>query len=357
MTILHRYLLRQSLFILGACLAIGVGVYLLADLFDRLENFLEAGLSASTILTYFVVKIPLIVSQILPAVFLISTVLQLSLMSRNRELLALQAGGISYARHIAFFLAYGLAWSVLQLFFSQFVGVYGEQEAARIWKEEVRKTQLDKRLMTNVWFKEGKRLIKLDECLPSKRTGKGVTIYELSSERLEWEKVVRAGVFEAEPNAWVLHDVEEWSPKTFAAERFETLRLELKQDLKAFIAMDPHRDPSQLPLWQLGNVIDDLRSSGSNVEGLRTVWHMKLSYAFSILVMGLLALALSAMYDNAYLNIALALLLTFAFYGLTVVLVSAGQKGFMAPAAAAWSGDALFFFLAGALLLWRFRRT
>jgi lipopolysaccharide export system permease protein len=356
-TILHRYLLKQSLFILGACLAIGVGVYLLADLFDRLENFLEAGLSAVTILTYFAVKIPLIVSQILPAVFLISTVLQLSVMSRNRELLALQAGGISYARQIVFFIGYGLAWGVLQLFFSQFVGVYGEQEASRIWKEEVRKTQLDKRVMTNVWFKEGRWLIKLDEALPSKRTGKGVTIYELSTEGLEWEKIVRAGAFEAEPNAWILHDVEEWSPKTFAAERFPILRVELKQDLKAFIAMDPHRDPTQLPLWQLGQVIDDLSSSGSNVEGLRTIWHMKLSYAFSILVMGLLALALSALYDNVYLNIALALLLTFAFYGLTVVFVSAGQKGFMAPAVAAWLGDALVCVLASGLLLWRFRRA
>ena len=44
------------------------------------------------VLTYFVVKMPLVISQILPVIFLLSTVIQLCIMARSRELTALQAG-------------------------------------------------------------------------------------------------------------------------------------------------------------------------------------------------------------------------------------------------------------------------
>ena len=96
MSLMSRYLLRQNLFLMFMVLGVGIGLYLLSDLFDRLDDFLEAGVSAKVAITYFVVKTPLIISQILPAVFLIACILQLCIMARSRELVALQAGGISF---------------------------------------------------------------------------------------------------------------------------------------------------------------------------------------------------------------------------------------------------------------------
>ena len=70
---------------------------MLTDLFERLDNFIEAGLSAGMVLTYFVVKTPLVISQILPVIFLLSTVIQLCLMARNRELTLCRPGGFRSA--------------------------------------------------------------------------------------------------------------------------------------------------------------------------------------------------------------------------------------------------------------------
>jgi lipopolysaccharide export system permease protein len=67
--VLSRYLLRQNLFYLLTTLAVGTALYLMSDLFDRLDDFMEAGLGMATALRYFAVKIPLIISQIMPAVF------------------------------------------------------------------------------------------------------------------------------------------------------------------------------------------------------------------------------------------------------------------------------------------------
>lgn len=356
MKLLHRYLLRQNLALLLSCLGLGVGIYLLADLFDRLDDFLEAGVRGGVIATYFIVKLPLIISQIMPAVLLLALLLQLGMMVKSRELVALQAGGVAFSRLARFFIVYSLLLCFVQLGFSQLVGVYGEQTAGRIWKEEVRKTQMDRRVLQNVWFKEGRHVVKLDRTIPSRQTGEGITVYVLTEGRMEWEHIIRAQGFEGSTSGWTLHKAEVLDPAGFVIEQVETLHLPLTQDLTAFVAFDPHRDPTQLPLWQLGKVIRELGASGSNVEGLRTVWHMKVSYAFSLLVMGLLALALTTLCGNLYLNVVLGLLLSFAYYGLTMVCISMGQKGFLPPFVAAWSGNIVFCCAAVARLLWHGRQ-
>ena len=71
MSLLFRYLTKNNAMILIPTLAVGHGLYVLTDLFERLENFIEAGLSVGMVLTYFVVKMPLVISQILPVIFLL----------------------------------------------------------------------------------------------------------------------------------------------------------------------------------------------------------------------------------------------------------------------------------------------
>ena len=62
MSLLFRYLTKNNAMIL---------LPTLTDLFERLDNFIEAGLSVGMVLTYFVVKMPLVISQILPVIFLL----------------------------------------------------------------------------------------------------------------------------------------------------------------------------------------------------------------------------------------------------------------------------------------------
>ncbi|MDO9631506.1 MAG: LptF/LptG family permease, partial [Humidesulfovibrio sp.] len=129
---LGAYVVRQNLFLMATCLGAGTFIYLLTDLSDRLDRFLDAGLGVRQILIYFAVKIPLIFAQILPAVFLLAVVLQIGLMVRSREMMALRAGGVAISWFLRFFLVYALIWSAGQLVFSQFIASYGEQEATRI---------------------------------------------------------------------------------------------------------------------------------------------------------------------------------------------------------------------------------
>lgn len=348
---LSGYLVRQNLFLMVACLGAGTFIYLLADIADRLEHFLEASLTWRQIITYFVVKIPLIFSQILPAVFLLAVVLQIGLLVRNREMMALRAGGLSVGWFIRFFIIYAIVWSLTQLFFSQFVASYGEQEATRIWREEVRKRQLDKKILQNLWFREGPYIVHAGEAQPTMSRVDDVTIYEFDRDTNRLTRIMIAKRGLVDEHGWGLLDVWEIEASDFTATKLLTSFIPLRQNMRSFLN-DGSSDRADLPLWHLGQVIDELKESGSNVERLRTAWHGKLSYAFSIVVMALLALAVTSFCENLYVNLVLSLVVVFSYYGLYVLGLTSGQKGLLPPMAGAWLANVVFGSVAGARLFW-----
>ncbi|MHC1751469.1 LptF/LptG family permease [Humidesulfovibrio sp.] len=348
---LGAYLVRQNLFLMATCLGAGVFIYLLSDLSDRLEHFMDADLGIRQTLTYFLVKMPLIFSQILPAVFLLSVVIQVGLMVRNREMLALRAGGMSMGWFIRFFVVYALVWSLGQLVFSQFVASYGEQEASRIWREEVRKRQLDKRVVKNLWFREGPYIVNAQEAHPTQSRVNDVTVYEFDSDTMRLQRIMTAKKGLVDEHGWGLLDVWEIETKDFMSNKLLTNFVPLRQDMRSFLNTDV-ADRGELPLWRLGTIIDELRESGSNVERLRTAWHGKWSYAFSIVTMALLALALCSLFENLYVNLVLSLLVIFSYYALYVLGITIGQKGLLPPIAGAWLANGVFSSLAAMRLVW-----
>lgn len=351
-SLLNRYLLRANLFYVLVCMGLGTVLYLLSDIFDRLDDFLEAGLGPGTMLAYFVLKVPLILSQIAPAVFLIALVIQLGLLTRNRELMALQAGGVSYGRVAVFFVSYAIVWSVLQLGFSQVFGVVGLEQSSRIWAEEVRSRKVDADMVSDVWFREGPFMVHFASARPSTGEGTDITVYQLSEKQQTIQWIFTAKTFKSTADGWLLHDVRVFSPEEFATQVQPEVRLYLTQSLSAFEVVSPQANPAQLPLWQLGAVIDSLARSGSNVEILRTAWHGKVAYAFSILSMALLALAVTSFGRNIYVNITASLLATFVFYGVYIMGMTMGERGIVPAFVGAWFGNVLFGLTSLSRLIW-----
>ena len=344
MSLLFRYLTKNNAMILLPTLAVGIGLYVLTDLFERLDNFIEAGLSVGMVLTYFVVKMPLVISQILPVIFLLSTVIQLCIMARSRELTALQAGGISLGVVANSMILCGTFWGGVQLGFSEYLGVAGERESARIWQEEVRKKNLAATVLKDVWFTDGDWIVSLGTLDPQAH-GTGFSGYELSDDGLSIKRIVQASTFAAEPNHWALQDVHVYTPDTFTQEQEPDFVLPLRQDPETFRLVSTGTKPQQLPLWQLGDAISQLKSSGSNVEALRTAWHAKLAYAASILVMAFVATAIVSWKDNIYIAVTVALLCTFLYFAVYTLGTTLGQRGILHPFLAAWTANliALFF--------------
>ncbi len=94
MKILSRYLARDFLqnFLLG--LGAFTTIYLVVEFFERVNAFLHNRASLEMMISYFLNKIPSIISQVSPAAILLSSLLTLGIMSRHNEIMALKAAGI-----------------------------------------------------------------------------------------------------------------------------------------------------------------------------------------------------------------------------------------------------------------------
>lgn len=353
MSLLTRYLLRQNLFLIVIILLISTGLYVLTDMFERLDNFLESGAGLGFILLFFSLKIPTIISQTLPAVFMIAVVVQMNMLERSRELIALTAGGISPATLVRFIIFYGILWSVAQFAFAQVLGVSGERTSARMWQEDIRGNSLEEARISGLWFTEGNRILHVGTVWPLKKRGEDLQVYVLDQNGNSINEIIKAQRFTVERHGWTLEDGESITPATYAATSFERMELDVQQDLRAFqVSSGSGIKPKQLSLPELTETIARLERAGSNVEGLRTAWHEKLAYASSIVIMGLLALLVSRFTPNIYKAIVLSMLIVFFYYGVNTLCVSMGEKGILRPFVGAWFANVFFFTLGLICLLW-----
>lgn len=352
MKLLTRYMLRQNLYLLALVCGIGLGIYVFIDLFDRLDDFLDAGVGFSSVIAYFFYRSPFILSQIFPAVFLIALMVQLGIMLRSRELLALEACSVSPGKVVKSVICYALVLCVAQLLFSEVLGVSGHRAADRIWYEEVRDRQIETRSLADVWFREGSRIVHMGGVTPGAKSGENLTVYVLDENDAGLiREIVRAKSFRSSSRGWVLSEATRTFPETFEVRAMAQLELDLRTDVGAFLIVDPKTRLESLPLWQLGSEIQRLKDSGSNIERLQTAWHMKLAYAASVLVMAFIALAAVSIFGSLFVIIPVGLVTTFGYYGLFVLCATAGEKGLVPPVLAAWAANAFFMAVAGGWLM------
>ena len=94
MPLLHRYVLRRfiSCYILSA--AGLIGIFLIVDFFERVDEFIRRDMPYSDLISYFVCKIPSIASYMAPQAVLLATVITLAVLARDNEIIAMKARGI-----------------------------------------------------------------------------------------------------------------------------------------------------------------------------------------------------------------------------------------------------------------------
>ncbi|WP_418764760.1 LptF/LptG family permease [Mailhella sp.] len=344
MSLLFRYVFMRHARLLLLIMGLGVGIYLLTDIVERVDVFMEAGSSVGLVLQYFGIRLPSIIAQILPAVFLLATVVTLCLMGHSRELTALHAGGISFATVACILVMCGVFWGGVQFCCSQFLAVQGERYAQQIWQEEVKKKDLSERTINDVWFMENGWTVSVTK-LRADGEGTGFSAFHVKDGGSDVDVIVRAPRVKGSESGWVLAQAVRLYPDTYKREELARLELPLHQDPELFFSTESN-NLQQLPLWQLGDAIRQLGEAGSNVDGLRTVWHGKISYAASLVVMALLGAAIVSRFSNVYIAVAVSMAGTFIMYSLTMFGESLGQRGVLPPFMAAWGPDALLLLIA-----------
>jgi lipopolysaccharide export system permease protein len=139
MKLLDRYLLKVFSKNLLLILATFTAVYLLVEFFESMDNFIETKQPMGLAITYFLLKIPFIVEQLMPISILLAGVITLGLLNHHLELIALKAAGIPTTRIVRPIVIGGILFVGLTLAMCQWLLPVTISTTNKIWYEEVKK--------------------------------------------------------------------------------------------------------------------------------------------------------------------------------------------------------------------------
>jgi lipopolysaccharide export LptBFGC system permease protein LptF len=199
MKIVDRYLIHEYLRNLLFITFSFVALFLIIDFFEKLRMFLSNHATFGQVGAYFLFMMPMIISQILPAAILLSSLMTCGYLSRHSEITAMKANGISLYRIALPILTIAALTSLLIFFLGEWVTPHTNDKAKNIILIEVQKQpSMGSFKQDQIWYRGQKGIYNFR--LFDARTGtlQGITIHyldrqmnlimRLDAERGEWKE-------------------------------------------------------------------------------------------------------------------------------------------------------------------------
>ena len=345
MRILDRYLLREQILSLLMGLVFFVAIFVVVDIFEKLDSFLDNKVPLPVVVHFYIVSIPGIVTIVLPMSMLLSCLLALSQIGRNNELTAMQAAGI------------GLARIVMPLYLFAFLvsaGVFTVNETLvpklnavrnKIYRGDIKKENLEgASVRTNLAYlgSDGRTFLIRSYNIPE-RTMREVVIQEIRQHTLNGRIDAESATWEK--GRWVFRQgfVRRFDREGEHAAHFNELVIPgLKESPESFAKAE--EDPSALSYWELERYIQRLKQSGSRVQKYLVELYLKISFPLTNFVVVLIgtALAIRVRRGGLAISFGLAVFISFVYYAIIRTGQALGHSGTLPPLIGAWLGNLVF---------------
>jgi lipopolysaccharide export system permease protein len=352
--VMDRFIAGQFFGPFMVCLAAFTAAYLLGDMFDRFDDLIRYGGLGLLGLEYFALKLPLIVSQVLPVASLAGVLLGFALLNRSGEVLACQQLGISRLGMAMPVLVVAVLISGFDFFISETVVPAATRQAKYIYAVELKKHQL-RAVFANrrIWVRVRDGFISVDSYDQKNSRLAGITHYQLDG---------AFGLKDLEHAAsakWNGHDWVESGLNSFqiaeggAVTKMGAERLELGLTPADFGLL--RFDPEEFSLWELDHYIADLRSKGLDPGGYVVDRDLKYAMPLACLIMAALGMALSL--DPLPRNLSLgrsfglAIVIGFAYWTSLGITSALGRSALLPAVIAAWIPNFMFAMIAVAIFL------
>jgi lipopolysaccharide export system permease protein len=355
MGIIARYLTREIGKNFGIILIAVMGIYLAVDIIEKIDNFIEAGLSLERAFLYFIYKLPLIVFQITPVATLMAVLITFGLMAKNNELVALRSGGISLMSLVAPIARCGITATLLVLVMAEGVAPLTLPRANQIWLQEVRGQNIITTQQQDIWFRGDQSIIHLKHFQPDTKTIQGITIHWFDRQfRLVRRIDAEAGSFEE--GRWRLHNgIEQYQRDS--TERMHVTLFEERPVQLTFTPDDLARAAprtEEMSFMQLRRLIARVASEGYDVTHYRVDLHGKIAFPFVCIILTLVGAGLAArgkIRDGLPISITYGIGIAFLYWIVFSFCISLGYAGMLPPLIAAWGVNFIAMCLAGYLLI------
>ncbi len=376
MQILDKYLVRQFLFVLLFSLMAFWSIFLVVDLIEHLDKFIDKRASFFLVLRYYFYYTPYILVLSLPVAMLLSCLFSLGQLSKHNELLAMKTAGISLYRILLPLFVLSLLISLLVVGFGGYLVPLTYHKMMEIKTVEIEKGRKEKNpLLTDIFVQgEGGQIFHLATYDSKKKMGTDALMQKFKGNRLKEE--IRAKRVRWENEGWLFEEgVERIFSDSSAqlgrsnnsdklssdsvslkpAEKYKPFdrlfRLDLKVKPEALVKRQ--KKPDEMGYLELAKYVKLKKRSGQRVAKESTDLHLKIAFPLVNFIIVLFGAPLAANPKRSGLAIgfAISLFISFLYYTLIRMGQSLGYSEKLPPFLAAWAANILFVILGTVLLI------
>jgi len=364
MKLIDKYLLRTFVMPLAYCLLAFILIYIIFDLFDNMSDFMEAKTTFPLIFKYYIYLIPSVIIYIVPVSLLLAALYSLSSLTRNNELTAMRASGISILRLMAPFIVVGLLASVLVTIIDEAVGPKSAYWTYKFLRSEKHKNDISvyvAEMLGLVNEKDNRdwmigqfdtRTIEMRNVIVTQKYPDG-TSQKIQARLGHWldgrwwfrEVIIQAYDKNGNPRGRV-----QFEPRKEMVDFNET-PAEFLSEIK-----DPLENPEYVSVQEILQFMNTHELSDSGMARLKVNLHNRLAMPWTCLIVTLLGIPFGAHTGRkgAFLGITSSIALFFVFYSMMNVGLMLGKKQIIEPWVAGWMPNIIFFCL-GCILVYRMR--
>ena len=358
--ILDSYVLSNFIFYFVVSLISFVTMVQVFTFFDLLGDIVKNHISFSRVLTYHLFLTPKLIYDTMPESVLVAVLVAFGVMTKNNEVTAFKACGIS-VRRLA--LPVMLVSAVLSV--GLFAFDYSWLPRANQIQDAIRNEIKGRPAQTYLhperkWIIHDYRIFYFKYFDPVEKVMVEPFVFEMdpktfhvkrqiSANRARWQQDIGAWVWE-QGAARDLCGVDECQLQEFKATTFPELN-ETPDDFLKEVKQD-----KQMNYRELGKYIRDLQQSGFDTVRLRVQYYKKFSVPLFALIMALISVPFGFLVGNrgAMAGVGVSIGVAMAYLGVGQLFEQIGNVNYLPPVVAAWSPDALFS-LAGIYLMLRMR--
>lgn len=350
--ILDLYLLRSFLFYFVLISVSFLALYNTVSLFNLLEDIAAHHTPLGDVFDYFRYSSYGLFYQLAPLACLVAALITLAVMTKNNEIVAFKAAGVSLYRIALPLLSVGVLLAVGLFLLDSTYLPYANQRQDELHNEiKGRPAQTYFQPQRQWIFGNNSKVYNYQLFDRDRNLFGGLNVFELDPTTFEVRRRVYAAraTWEPRQKAWVLESGWIRDFQNRAATRYTTFSVtELPElDEQPSYFSREVRQSGQMDWWELREYIAGLTQAGFDVARLSVQLHEKLSFPLIAPVVILLAIPFSLLVGTrgAVGGLALGVGVSFAYRGLAALCEAVGAIGQLPPLLAAWSPDVVFLFV------------
>jgi lipopolysaccharide export system permease protein len=345
MRIIPAYVLRHFLPVFALSMVGFVGIYLMVDFFERVDSMLGSNVPFREVYTYFMFKIPLIVTQGIPMASLLSAIIALGLLKRNRELIAMETAGVNPSYYVAPIVMTAFVLALVHFSVAEFAARPLNAKIDAIWQVSVERQKAAPWMNPeNMWYRDENTIYQIRLYDRAKNVMELASIFFLDSNFRITQRIDARSITWTNPG-WRADDglIIGFQNGNISQQKFDRKELDLNVSPKDFATSQTL--PDNLSWMDLCRYVEKIESEGFSSTPYRVDLHMRIALPFATFILTLLGI-LVALRQGLHGGIAggagISLCVAFAFMAISNVGSSLSSAGVLSPFIGVWAGNVIF---------------